>query len=111
MIFVVTFMGALLQYKHHFATTAYSTALLNIGMIASLLITEHLDQYTITYYLSYGVLAGGFMQIIVHLYAVKKQIFLKYFILKNINQKVKIDFTKLLFSNFGFFNNSYFCIY
>jgi putative peptidoglycan lipid II flippase len=31
MIFVVTFMGALLQYKRHFAISAYSTALLNIG--------------------------------------------------------------------------------
>ena len=98
MIFVVTFMGALLQYKHHFATTAYSTALLNIGMIASLLIARHLDQYTITHYLSYGVLAGGFMQIIVHLYAVKKANLLKIFHFKKHKPRGENRFYKNFFS-------------
>ena len=72
MIFAVTFMAALLQYKRHFATTAYSTAFLNVAMIISLLISRNLEQYEITFYLSYGVLAGGFLQILVHLYAIKK---------------------------------------
>ena len=40
-IFTVTFMAALLQYKNHFATSAYSTALLNLGMIAALLISKY----------------------------------------------------------------------
>ena len=66
MIFVVTFMAALLQYKHHFATTAYSTALLNLTMIISLLISQNMEKYEITFYLSYGVLAGGLLQILVH---------------------------------------------
>ena len=30
-IFVVTFLATLLQYKNHFATTSFSTALLNIS--------------------------------------------------------------------------------
>lgn len=72
-IFVVTFMAALLQYKHHFATTAFSTALLNLALIAALLISKDLEKYTITYYLSYGVLAGGFLQLFVHILALRKK--------------------------------------
>ena len=71
LIFIVTFLAALLQYKHHFATTAFSTALLNIALILALLLSQNQDQYTITYYLSYGVLVGGFLQVLVHLAAIK----------------------------------------
>lgn len=74
-IFVVTFMAALLQYKNHFATTAFSTALLNLALIAALLISKDLDKYTITYYLSYGVLAGGLLQLLVHILALRKKIY------------------------------------
>lgn len=72
LIFIVTFLGALLQYKNHFATTAFSTALLNISLITALLISQNMDKYTITYYLSWGVLAGGILQVAVHLIAIKK---------------------------------------
>lgn len=72
LIFIVTFLAALLQYKHHFATTAFSTALLNIALIVVLLISQNMDKYTITFYLSWGVVAGGVLQVIVHLIAIKK---------------------------------------
>ncbi len=72
LIFVVTFLAALLQYKHHFATTAFSTALLNIALIIALLISKNMDKYTITFYLSWGVIIGGILQVIAHLIAIKK---------------------------------------
>ncbi len=72
LIFMVTFLAALLQYRHHFATTAFSTALLNIALIIALLISQDMDKYTITFYLSWGVVAGGILQAAVHLIAVKK---------------------------------------
>jgi len=72
LIFIVTFLAALLQYKHHFATTAFSTALLNIALIIALLISRDMDKYTITFYLSAGVIVGGILQVIVHLIAIKK---------------------------------------
>ncbi len=72
LIFVVTFLAALLQYKNHFATTAFSTALLNISLIVALLISANMDKYTITFYLSWGVVVGGVLQVIVHLIAIKK---------------------------------------
>jgi putative peptidoglycan lipid II flippase len=97
-IFVVTFMAALLQYKHHFATSAFSTALLNIAMIGALLISKNLDKYEITFYLSYGVIIGGLLQIFVHLYSVKKHNLLKIFHFKKHKKKEENRFYKNFFS-------------
>jgi putative peptidoglycan lipid II flippase len=71
-IFVVSFFAALLQYKKHFATTAFSTALLNLSLISALLLAQGLEKLEIVYYLSYGVVIGGFLQLIVHLIAAHK---------------------------------------
>lgn len=81
LIFCVTLFGSLLQYKHHFAVSAFSTALLNIGMIGALLLFQGYDRKTIVYALSYGVLIGGVMQVIVHVIAMKKDRFLTFFAL------------------------------
>ena len=43
LIFVVTFLAALLQYKNHFTTTAFSTALLNLSLIGALLLSKDLE--------------------------------------------------------------------
>ena len=94
MIFVVTFMAALLQYKNHFATTAYSTALLNLTMISGLLISQNMEKYEITFYLSYGVLAGGILQILVHLYAIKRLNLCKIFHFKKHKKKEENKFYK-----------------
>ncbi len=67
LIFIVTFLATLLQYKEHFATTAMSTALLNISMIAALYLYMKEEPQTVAYALSYAVLIGGALQIIAHL--------------------------------------------
>ena len=72
LIFIVTFLGSLLQYKNHFATTAFATALLNIALISALLIARDLPKEVIVWYLSYAVIIGGILQVAVHLIAVKK---------------------------------------
>lgn len=72
LIFLVTFASALLHYKNHFATTAFATALLNIAMIAALLFAYSKPPSTVIYFLSYGVIIGGFLQLIFHLYALKR---------------------------------------
>ena len=71
-IFIVTLLSALLQYKNHFATTAFSTALLNISMITALLLALNLDQKSAAMYLSWGVAAGGMLQVLSHIIALKK---------------------------------------
>lgn len=80
LIFIVTLLGSLLQYKHHFATTAFSTALLNIGMIGALVLFSDWDKQTIVYALSYGVLIGGVLQVVSHLIAIGKYRLFKLFI-------------------------------
>ncbi len=94
LIFIVTFMAALLQYKNHFATTAFSTGLLNIALIAALLISKDLGKYEITYYLSYGVLVGGLLQVFVHLIAIKKHDLCKIFTFRKHKKKEESRFYK-----------------
>lgn len=89
LIFIVTFLAALLQYKHHFATTAFSTALLNISLIASLLLSMNMDKHTIVYYMSWAVVFGGILQVIVHLIAIKK-LNIKFFSTKFLKTNIKI---------------------
>jgi putative peptidoglycan lipid II flippase len=72
LIFVVTFLGALLQYRKHFATTAFSTALLNIAMITALFIAKDMGKLEVVYALSWGVLVGGALQVAVHIIAAKR---------------------------------------
>ena len=67
LIFIVTFLATLLQYKEHFATTAMSTALLNISMIAALYLYMKEEPQTVAYALSYAVLIGGALQVLAHL--------------------------------------------
>ena len=70
-IFLVTFLASLLQYKNHFATTAFSTALLNISLIISLLLAYKKEPLEIIYYMSFGVLGGGLLQLLSHIIASK----------------------------------------
>ena len=72
LIFVVTFLASLLQHKKHFSTTAFSTALLNLALITALLISSDLQKITITYYLSYAVLIGGALQVLIHIIAIRR---------------------------------------
>jgi putative peptidoglycan lipid II flippase len=72
LIFAMTFLSTMLQYKHHFATSAFSTALLNISLIGALYFSEDKSQTEIVYYLSWGVVVGGVMQLAVHILAVYK---------------------------------------
>lgn len=72
LIFAVTFLSTFLQYRQHFATTAFATGLLNLALIAALMLSRESEQMEIVYYLSYGVVIGGTLQLLVHLAAVYK---------------------------------------
>ncbi len=79
LIFLVTYLGALLQYKEHFATTAFATTLLNIAMIIAMLLYKDATKIEIILALSYGVLVGGFLQLLLHIIVAKKFRLLKLF--------------------------------
>ncbi len=105
LIFIVTFLASLLQYKNHFATTAFSTALLNIALIGALLYSQNSPPKTIVYNMSYAVIIGGLMQVAVHMIAAKKLHLFKIFVggfhgLKTKSSKIKKDVTKFK-STFG----------
>jgi putative peptidoglycan lipid II flippase len=68
----MTFLSGMLQYKHHFATSAFSTALLNLSLIFALFLSQDKSQSEIVYYLSYGVVIGGLLQLGVHILAIYK---------------------------------------
>lgn len=72
LIFAVTFLSTMLQYKHHFATSAFSTALLNLSLILALYFSQDKTQGEIVYYLSLGVVVGGILQLFVHILAIYK---------------------------------------
>jgi len=72
LIFIVTFLASLLQYKNHFATTAFSTALLNMALIFALLYSREMDKESIIYNMSYAVIIGGILQVLVHTIMIKK---------------------------------------
>jgi len=72
LIFIVSFLAALLQYKNHFATTALSTILLNLSMITALLFYMKEDPKSVAYALSFAVVIGGVLQVIAHVVAIKK---------------------------------------
>ena len=74
LIFIVTYLSTLLQYKNIFWVNAYNTALLNIAMIVAMLpyqfqtsLTEK-ELFEAVYILSYAVLIGGVCQILIHFY-------------------------------------------
>ncbi|MDD4854968.1 MAG: murein biosynthesis integral membrane protein MurJ, partial [Sulfuricurvum sp.] len=77
LIFIVTFLGTLLQHKEHFFTTAFSTVWLNIAMITALLLFSKSDLKTIVYALSFSILIGGVFQVATHLYSIRERGLLK----------------------------------
>ena len=77
LVFIVTFLSSLLQYKNCFWVNAYNTALLNLSMIAALFLAHDKDSMQVVYLLSYGVICGGIAQILLHFYPLYRLRFFK----------------------------------
>ncbi len=104
LIFIVTFLGALLQYKEHFATTAFATVLLNIALIVAMLLYKDEPKETILLALSWGVIVGGLLQVALHLIVAYRFKMLKLLAIgfKSLKKKKDIvqEDTKRFFKNF-----------
>ena len=103
LIFIVTYLGALLQYKEHFATTAFATTLLNIALIIAMLLYKDSTKAEILLALSWGVIAGGLLQVVIHLIVAKRLKILKVLIYGFSNFKAKS--TKVSKDTNRFFKN------
>lgn len=77
LVFIVTFLSSLLQYKNCFWVNAYNTALLNLAMIIALIWGKDADSMQLVYMLSYGVICGGMAQIALHFYPLYRLKFFK----------------------------------
>ncbi len=104
LIFIVTYLGALLQYKEHFATTAFATTLLNISIITALLLYKDATKEQILYALSWSVVVGGILQVLLHLIVANKLKILKiisygFYNFKAKSKQVKEDSSRF-FKNF-----------
>ncbi len=111
LIFAMTFLSSILQYKNHFATTAFSTALLNLSLIGALYFSYDKEQSEIVYYLSYGVVIGGILQLLVHIMAMQrlgllklitggfKYLGLKSKLIKHDTQKFRSNFFPAMWGN------------
>lgn len=71
-IYCVVFLGTLLQQSGHFATTSYSTTLLNLAMISALILHQNSSQQDVAYALSWAVVAGGVAQVVLHIIVIFK---------------------------------------
>lgn len=80
LVFIVTFLSTLLQYKQSFWVSAYNTALLNIAMICALFLARNQEELEIVYFVSYGVLFGGVAQICLHFYPLYRLGFVRLFL-------------------------------
>lgn len=87
LVFCVTFLSTLLQYKNIFWVNAYNTALLNFAMIASLFYAKDMEKMQIVYILSYGVLIGGLAQMTLHFYPLYRLGFFKLFWISSLKAK------------------------
>nr|WP_237416382.1 murein biosynthesis integral membrane protein MurJ [Helicobacter saguini] len=70
LIFIVTYLSTLLQYKSIFWVNAYNTVLLNVAMISAMIVAKsnNMDMLECVYVISYSVLVGGILQIMLHFY-------------------------------------------
>lgn len=70
-IFLVTFLGAILNYRQKFFITSFSASLFNLSIvIAAFFVDKNMPEDTL-YYFSYATVLSGFAQFVLHLLVLK----------------------------------------
>lgn len=98
-IFIVTFLGAILNYHHKFFITSFSAALFNLAIvIAAFFVDKNTPEKTL-YYFSYATILSGVAQLILHIVVLYKNPVIKAMVLcvKLKRAKVKLG---SFYSNF-----------
>lgn len=94
-IFLVTFLGAILNYKQKFFITSFSAALFNLSIvIAAFFVDKNTPQNTL-YYFSYATVLSGVAQLLLHILVLFKNPAIKAMCLS-----VKLKRAKLSLKNF-----------
>lgn len=103
LIFFVVFLTALLNYKQKFFIPSMVSAIFNVCIIIACLLADKNDKINALYFLSYGVVISGFLQIFILLIAAKNNPILKamFLYIKNKNKKQNDkNLTKGFYKNF-----------
>ena len=99
-ISLATFLSAILNSHNKFAAAAAAPIILNIILIGSLLFSQLIDS-SVSLVLSYSVSIGGFAQLVILFFFVKKKFNPISIIKIKIDEKIKFFFKKLLPSIFS----------
>lgn len=102
LIFFVVFLTALLNYKQKFFIASMVSAIFNLCVIIACLLCDKNDKINALYFLSYGVIISGFLQIFILLIAAKNNPILKamFLYIKQSPKKHTQNITKGFYKNF-----------
>ncbi|MBZ7947452.1 murein biosynthesis integral membrane protein MurJ [Campylobacter sp. RM9929] len=98
-IFLVTFFGAILNYKQKFFITSFSAALFNLSIVIAAFFVDKNEPLKTLYYFSYATVLSGLAQLILHLIILKNNPVIKTMILSIRLKKAKTKM-KSFYGNF-----------
>ncbi|MBZ7959688.1 murein biosynthesis integral membrane protein MurJ [Campylobacter sp. RM12397] len=98
-IFLVTFFGAILNYKQKFFITSFSAALFNLSIVIAAFFVDKNEPLKTLYYFSYATVLSGLAQLILHLIILKNNPVIKAMILSIRLKKAKTKM-KSFYGNF-----------
>ncbi|MFX3626560.1 murein biosynthesis integral membrane protein MurJ [Campylobacter sp. LH-2024] len=98
-IFLVTFFGAILNYKQKFFITSFSAALFNLSIVIAAFFVDENEPLKTLYYFSYATVLSGLAQLILHLIILKNNPVIKAMILSIRLKKAKTKM-KSFYGNF-----------
>lgn len=93
-IFLVTFLGALLNYKQKFFISSFSAAFFNLAVVIAGFFVDKNDPNTALYYFSYATVLSGIAQLIWHIIALKNTKIFKSMYLSAKLRKTKTNLQK-----------------
>ena len=97
-IFLVTFFGAILNYKQKFFISSFSASLFNLSIVIAAFFVDKNDVSNTLYYFSYATVLSGLAQLVIHIFALKNNA-----VIKAMNLSLK--FKRYKFKLKGFYAN------
>ncbi|HEC1792763.1 TPA: murein biosynthesis integral membrane protein MurJ [Campylobacter lari] len=93
-IFLVTFLGSLLNYKQNFFITSFSASFFNLFVVIAGFFVNQDEPLEALYYFSYATVLSGLAQLIWHIFALKNTRILKSMYLSIKLKKTKTNLDK-----------------
>ena len=98
-IFLVTLLGAILNYGHKFFITSFSSSFFNLCIVIAAFFVDKNEPQKSLYYFSYAIVLSGVAQLILHLIVLKNNLVIKAIFLSIKLKKTKTNLKKF-YNNF-----------